>query len=131
MIGFLKSCYLGYFRCTKGNHPHYFGLDWLVPVSMEYEIVRVVSLSTTENIRDNTFKIRSSGSGYLKKIAKCIDSCQPAQSAQNDMNRCLLYIHEAFFSQSVADIAFKTVAEQCIFLLLCWRSKLLPHRSYF
>ena len=25
---FFFSCYLGYFRCTKGNHSHYFGLDW-------------------------------------------------------------------------------------------------------
>ena len=26
---FLKSCYLGYFRLTKGNHSHYFGFDWV------------------------------------------------------------------------------------------------------
>ena len=40
---------LVYFRCTKGNHSHSLGLDWWVyPMSMEYEIVRVVSLSTME-----------------------------------------------------------------------------------
>ena len=45
--GFLKSCYLGYFRCSNGN-PLTISDSTGEPVPMESEIVRVVSLNTTE-----------------------------------------------------------------------------------
>ena len=38
------------------------------PLSMEYEIVRVVSLGTTDKSEITRLKIRFSGSGYLKCI---------------------------------------------------------------
>ena len=51
-----KLCYLSHFLCTKGNHSH---ITFLIgeSFSMESEIVRVVSLSTTE-----MFEIK--GPGY-------------------------------------------------------------------
>ena len=40
------------------------------PVSKEYEIVRVVSLSTTEISEITRLEVRSSGSGFLKSLAQ-------------------------------------------------------------
>ena len=54
---FNKSCYLGYFRCTTGNHSHYISDSTGKPVRMESEIVRVVSLSTSEISQITQLKI--------------------------------------------------------------------------
>ena len=43
-------------------------------VSMESQVVRVVSLSTTEISEITRLKIRSSGKGYLNALAEC-NSC--------------------------------------------------------
>ena len=63
---FSKSCNLGYFRYTTGNHsPLTISVLTGEPVSMESEVVSVVSLCTTEISEITRLKIRSSWSGYL------------------------------------------------------------------
>ena len=59
-------------------------------VSMESEIVLVLSLSTTEISEITRLKIRSSWSRYLEISTKSIDSGHPAQSAQADLGRKFL-----------------------------------------
>ena len=56
----------------------------------ENKVVRVVSLSTAKITEIKPFKIRYSGSRYLKAFAKGFDPRQPAQSAQSDIGRDIL-----------------------------------------
>ena len=67
----VKSCYLGYFRCTKGNPSHHFGFDWRACFNGTWNSESGFP-QYNGNIRDNTIENPIFRVGYLKSLFRLI-----------------------------------------------------------